>query len=136
MKKFVRLTGGYCKGKYMKVSDQIHISDIEILKKAAKSWVNKSESFDYQDCFGSCTLVNFTITKVMIVKRHNILIVLMEMACDYRIPDRYFPTPYQILKKQTEKDINFISPLGYTDVDSWMLPDSEGNKLLLELSIH
>lgn len=136
MKKFICLTGGYCRGKYMKMSDQIHISDIEILKKAAKSWINKSESFNYRDWFGSCTLVSSTITKVMIVKRYGVPIVLMEMVCDHEIPDRYFPTPYQILKKQAEKDSDFISPLGYTNVDSWMLPDSEGNKVLLELSIH
>lgn len=136
MKKFICLTGGYCKGKYMKMSDQIHISDIEVLKKAAKSWLNKSESFDYQDCFGSCTLVNFTITKVMIVKKYGILEVLIEVVCDHRIPDRYFPTPYQILRKQAEKNINFISPIGYTDVDNWMLPDNKNNEILLELSIH
>ena len=120
----------------MKMSDQIHISDIEVLKKAAKSWINKSESFDYQDWFGGYTLVSFTITKVMIVKRYGILKVLMEMVCDHRIPDRYFPTPYQILRKQAEKDINFISPLGYTDVNSWMLPDNKDNEVLLELNTH
>lgn len=118
------------------MSDQIHVSDIEVLKKAAKAWINKSESFDYQDCFGSCTLVNFTITKVMIVKRYGILKVLMKIVCDHKIPDRYFPTPYQILREQVEKDNDFISPLGYTDAESWMLPDNEGNEVLLELNVH
>lgn len=136
MKKFICLTGGYCKGKYMKMSDQIHISDIEVLKKAAKSWINKSESFDYQDCFGGYTLVSFTITKVIIVKRYGVFKVLMEIACNHKIPDRYFPTPYMILKKQAEQDSGFISPLGYTDAESWMLPDNEGNEVLLELNVH
>lgn len=136
MEKFICLTGGYCKGRYVKMSDQIHVSDIEVLKKAAKAWINKSESFDYQDCFGSCTLVNFTITKVMIVKRYGILKVLMKIVCDHKIPDRYFPTPYQILREQVEKDNDFISPLGYTDAESWMLPDNEGNEVLLELNVH
>lgn len=133
MKKLIRITGDYCKGKYMKMSDQIYISDTEILKKAAKSWINKSENFNYQDYFGSCAIVSLTITKVMIVKRYGTLMVLMEITCDHNIPDRYFPTPYQILRKYAEEDSNFISPLGYTDVDSWMLPDNKDNELLLEL---
>lgn len=136
MEKFIRLTGDYCKGKYMKMSDQIHISDVEVLKKAAKSWINKSESFNYQDYFGGCTLVSFTITKVIIVKRYGVLGVLMEIACDHKIPDRYFPTPYQILREQVKKDNDFISPLGYTDIESWMLPGNKGIEVLLELNVH
>lgn len=136
MEKFIRLTGGYCKGKYMKMSDQIHISDIKVLKKAAKAWINKSESFNYQDCFGSCTLVKFTITKVIVVKRYGFLAVLMGIACDHKIPDGYFPTPYQILREQAEKNSGFISPLGYTDAESWMLPGNKGIEVLLELNVH
>ena len=91
--KFECSTHGFVRNKFNSFSDRHRLSEEEINE--VLTYKNISEEFEYQDWFGSSTLITATIEKVEKGEYDSLIFYIQTSES---IPEHYIPTPFEILK--------------------------------------